>query len=68
MQSFNDSDLVAGRLGYMTQKNLEGMAYWVMDCIRRNMALIAADWSANALKEAKEANDCYQKEGQPPDT
>jgi hypothetical protein len=68
VKSFNDSDPVAGQLGYMTQKNLEGMAYWVTDHIRRNMALIDADWGANALEEAKEANDCYRKEGQPPDT
>ena len=57
VKSFVGSNLVAGQLRYTTQKNLEGMAYWVTDRIRTNMTLIAAEWDANALEEAKEAND-----------
>jgi hypothetical protein len=45
IKSLNNSSPVAGRIGYTVQENLEGLAYWMMDHIRCNIALEVIQWN-----------------------
>jgi hypothetical protein len=53
VKSHNDSGPLRGRIGFMVQKNLEALAFWVTDNERRNLALVPLTWNEDTMADAK---------------
>ena len=57
VKAFNTNAATTGTIGFMAQKKLEALAYWVTNQTMRNIPLAIADWNAGALQQARTDSD-----------
>lgn len=57
VKAFNTSNPNTGTLGFMVQKKLEALAFWVTDKNKRQLAINLGDWNAGAVAEARQQAD-----------
>ena len=57
IKAFNTSNPVTGTIGFMAQKKLEALAFWVTDRRKRNLALDLAEWDNAAMEQARIESD-----------
>lgn len=57
VKSFNASAPTTGAIGFMVQKKLEALAFWVTEHKKRQLPLDAANWNAAAIEEARRQAD-----------
>ena len=57
VKSFNAGSPVTGTIGFMVQKKLEALAFWVTEHKKRQLPLEAANWNDVAIEEARRQSD-----------
>lgn len=57
VKAFNMNAATTGTIGFMAQKKLEALAYWVTNQKMRGITLAVANWNADALEQARIDSD-----------
>ena len=57
VKAFNSNAATTGSIGFMAQKKLEALAFWVTNQKMRNIPLAIANWNADALEQARIESD-----------
>ena len=57
VKAFNSNAATTGSVGFMAQKKLEALAFWVTNQKMRNIPLAVANWDADALEKARTESD-----------
>ena len=52
VKAFNSNAATTGSIGFMAQKKLEALAFWVTNQKMRNIPLAIANWNADTLEQA----------------
>ena len=57
VKAFNTGNPVSGTIGFMSQKKLEALAFWVTDLKKRGLTPTLAEWNNDAVEKARIESD-----------